>query len=365
MTRFGLCLGLLGFGATYANAQWTATILPADNYNFHTPANGIGSSGVVGSGTSYNNVENPHALLWKDQSQNPTNLHPANFYSSKAVAVVGNNQFGSGEVSFGQYYRSHALVWHGSAESFVDLNPTGYESTYCEGGSMNSQVGYGAKFGENKSHALLWRGSAESAIELDPEGSSTAGAFKATDDSQVGRVYYGEMDTAALWHGSRDSYVNLHPNWALRSGALAVWGNQQGGYTSLEYGIAHATIWNSSAESATVIHPSEYYSTGIRGMAGAFQVGGGRGPNTQGVTHALAWQGTAESCVDLHQFLPASYFWSYAYGVDENGDIVGFARDDQVNIERPVKWTRVVPEPGTFIAIGTGLLILFGTRRKA
>jgi len=39
----------------------------------------------------------------------------------------------------------------------------------------------------------------------------------------------------------------------------------------------------------------------------------------------MAWSGTAASAVDLNSFLPDGYIASWAYGVDDLGNVGGYA----------------------------------------
>jgi hypothetical protein len=72
---------------------------------------------------------------------------------------------------------------------------------------------------------------------------------------------------------------------------------------------------------------------------------------------ALLWSGTEASRLDLHQFVPAGVSSSLAFGIDENGTIVGRGHINGFG-QVPLVWTPI-PEPATVTALGIGLLALY------
>ena len=62
------------------------------------------------------------------------------------------------------------------------------------------------------------------------------------------------------------------------------------------------------------------------GAADGQQVAFARGPATGNNAHAMLWRGTAASAMDLNAFLPSGFTNAQATGIDQNRDIVGFAR---------------------------------------
>jgi hypothetical protein len=64
----------------------------------------------------------------------------------------------------------------------------------------------------------------------------------------------------------------------------------------------------------------------------------------------------------LHQFVPAKVTDSHALGIDENGIIVGMGTVVGVGTV-PLVWTPV-PEPSTFLALGTCTTLLILSRRR-
>ena len=81
--------------------------------------------------------------------------------------------------------------------------------------------------------------------------------------------------------------------------------------------------WRAIAHLVVDLNPSGFTSSGALGVSGGQQVGYGN-PTGDG-THALLWTGSADSVVDLHTFLPPEFTDSEAYGIDAEGNIVGWA----------------------------------------
>jgi hypothetical protein len=85
-------------------------------------------------------------------------------------------------------------------------------------------------------------------------------------------------------------------------------------------------LWTGSADSVVDLHPSGFTQSFAYGVSGGQQVGYGGGAATGFRDHALLWTGSADSVVDLHTFLPPEFTSSYAWGIDADGNIVGWAR---------------------------------------
>jgi hypothetical protein len=199
---------------------------------------------------------------------------------------------------------------------------------------------------------LLWQGTAASVIDLGPAADAASEAIGVSGESQVGYVlsppdYFNSH--AYLWSGTAASAVDLHPAGFSDSQAYGVSGAHQVGVgclgnCSFGIGFTRALLWTGTAASAVNLNGNLYTSVAWA-VAGNTQVGAadfGDGSN-----RAVMWTGTAESIVDLHQAienaLGPSYYSSEAYGVDENGTIVGVAYGPSGG--NAVLWT---PESGVF-----------------
>ncbi len=296
--------------------------------------NGSRSGKRVGGGS------NSHAYLVSGNALTAIDLHPATgYYSSMATSTDGTEQCGYGGSSLGGI---HALKWSGSSSSAVDLHPSGFNFSYCTSIDGGDQGGFAEQqsYFVTMSHAMLWHGSS-TAIDLHPAIGYTFSRVMGTrSGEQVGygstlAYPYGDYSgyhtgsKALRWNGSAASVVELHPAGYDSSEALATNGVQQGGwaYRAVE-GRTHAMFWSGTAASALDLHPAGYTDSKITGIFGDRQVGEGWTgiPGALGsVRHALAWTGTANSVVDLNQFLPSGYTHAVATGIDEQGNIVGYA----------------------------------------
>lgn len=281
------------------------------------------------------------------------------------MAASDGKQIGHGE--FENPFQQHALMWSGSAASYVNLHPAGFWHSAGRGIGGSQQVGYGIRdqFFGNRT-ALLWHGTAESVVDLHP--ASAPGDSEANDTDgvqQVGAVGMGGPFHAALWTGTAESFVDLNPPGATSSWAYSVANGQQAGYIGTG-GTLHAALWRSSPGSVVDLNPGPDWGSIAYATNGAQQVGAAA---TAGFgRRAAVWSGTPESYLDLHQFLPPEYFGEFNYseakGIDEFGNIVGWAVENMPDgfRSRAVLW--VVPEPGTVLALSAGLLALALQRRS-
>ncbi|MCW5946064.1 MAG: PEP-CTERM sorting domain-containing protein [Fimbriimonadales bacterium] len=319
---------------------------------------GIGGGQQVGHSNIFL-TGGSHALLWSGSPESLIDLHPAGFDNSYALAAEGGRQVGHVELE--NPFRARAVMWFGSPENYANLHAEMFHSTFARGIGGDQQVGFGLTQPFGNRRAMLWRGSAESAIVL----STLSSEANDTDGfQQVGAVGMGGPFHAALWTGTPESFVDLNPPGSNASWAYSVAKGQQVGYAGVN-NISHAALWFGTPQSYVDLHPYPTGGSTLFGTNGIQQVGQ---ISVVGVgSHAGVWSGTAESFVNLHQFLPPQFHGqgerSEALGIDEFGNIVGWARELGPNGgHRAVMW--VVPEPATLSAIAIGLLSLACKRRR-
>lgn len=334
--------------------SYTATLLAI-------PSGSVVTSAVDGDNESQVGDIFGHAVLWSNQSNSVTDLHPTGFISTFAEAVADGRQVGWGIPSFGSG-ETNALLWSGTAASVVDLHPSGYAKSYAYGISGNSQVGFGSIL-QQSDQALLWNGTAASVINLNPANASQSHAYDIAGNQQVGNVTWlgANAPHAALWNGTPESIVDLNPLEFSQSTAFGTDGPRQvGNGIVATTQQTHALLWQGTAGSAVDLHPANFSSSYAMEVLGNTQVGYGQSPS--GYNHALVWFGTAASCIDLDQYLPASprrpFVIAIAEGLAPNGDIIGYATDSS-GVGFAVKWS-VIPEPSTWLlcvfALATPLL---------
>ncbi len=294
------------------------------------PVNSQGNTIVVGQQAGY--VDVPiggfaHAAIWAGTADSFVDLNPDGFLISNAHATDGSHQAGGGAGNDGV---SHALLWSGTAASFVDLNPAGYAGSEAHAVSGNLQGGSAFVTDNGPEHAALWSGTADSFVDLNPTNitiqQSRINATQGNQQGGSGNV--GSELHALLWSGTADSAVDLHPAGVTSSNILAISATQQVGEADV---APHAALWSGTADSFVDLHPEGYLQSSARGLNAEFQVGVGEFPvfeNGELVVsfrHALRWSGSADSVLDLHNFLPDDFTGSTATGIDENGNILGFA----------------------------------------
>jgi len=270
-----------------------------------------------------------HALLWTGRADSLIDLHPPGFSRSIATGVASKRQVGYGIDAEGV---SHAFLWTGSATSAVDLNPAGFSSAGALGADIGHQAGWGTVGSINGvSHALLWSGSAASVLDLHPTGFTTSQAWAVGDGQQAGfgaSVIDGHSH-ALLWSGDAASAVDLHPAGFISSAASGVAGGRQVGTAVDQNGFSHAVLWTGSPHSVVDLSPAGFVTSQAKAVAGGQQVGLAASSTlglALGATRAIMWTGSAASAVNLHSFIPGTFFGaSSAQGIDDAGNIVGSA----------------------------------------
>ncbi|MDQ2986074.1 MAG: hypothetical protein M3R13_05065 [Armatimonadota bacterium] len=320
----------------------------------------VGHTNIFLSGPS-------NALLWNGSAKSFVNLHPAGFDASYAFDAEGGKQVGWRELHFPG--RAFATMWSGSAEGWTDLHNGDYFDTRAVGIGGDQQVGFG-RVSLERQEALLWTGTPESVVNLHPKGDYESSRAEDTDgDQQVGfAVNVSPLARhAALWSGTAASFVDLHPDGYGISEARGVANGQQVGLASFD-GNGHALLWFGSSQNYVDLNPgpNNEWGSQAEGTNGLHQVGFAAGISL-GRRSAARWTGTAESYLDLHPFLPPRFNGpgaeSWAMGIDEFGNIVGWAADlSDGGRAKAVLW-RPVPEPSSGLVVG-GLLAIAAISKR-
>jgi hypothetical protein len=287
---------------------------------------GAGGGQIVGAGF----FQGGGPLLWEGPPYDKyVRLMPPGFDSAIVRGVGGGFQVG--EAFKGG--RQHALIWNGTASSFVDLDSANYAGTAAYATDGKSQVGAaGTDPNGSVGHAILWHGSAESLVDLNPSGYESSHAYGVWGNVQVGQL---EGSYPCLWRGTPESMRLLTlPDPRSGGAARGIHGNQ----------IAGGSIFGAMVWDANTLKPTFLGSGFALATNGVYQVGISRiyplasGPF--GDERATRWSGRPGTRLDLQQFVPLGFVeQSVAYGIDENGVIVGYV--DSGPDVFPVAWVPV------------------------
>jgi len=239
----------------------------------------------------------------------------------------------------------HAMLWNGTAASPIDLHPNGFESSSASALTATRQAGW-ASLPNQPSHAIIWKGSPDDYVDIHPPGFQASSIYAMTEDVQAGAGQQAPAYNrqAMLWRGTANSAINLHPPGFIESNVNAVVGDMQigSGFDTSR----RALLWKGTAESVVDITPLGYSGTLALSGSTAGQVGYGWGAATGDEYHALYWNGTADSAINLHHSLeeiPIAFIESVAMGINDDGTIVGYARDGAFR-DYAMKW-EPIPEP--------------------
>jgi len=294
------------------------------------------SFAVVSSGARQIGHADGHALIWAGTADSVQDINPSNFSVTAVSGISGTQMVGAGAGTATQGY-VHALLWTDEGDTIIDLSPYSLGTTVARGISGKDIVG---RVGF-PNQAVLWSGDDHTLISLHPAGFLESEAWAISANQQVG-YGYGPATTnqehALLWSGSARNVVDLNPKGFVWSICYAVAGNQHVGVED-----THALLWRGAANGFVDLNSSGFEFSTAYGTSGTHQVGWASGPATGGfyIHHAVVWSGTADSVVDLHNFLSADYANSEAYGVDENGNIVGYAMYTPTSRAHAILWTPI------------------------
>ena len=391
--RRGAAAGLalaLGWAPMAARAEtWSVITLgsgvPGLNY-----ANAITPAGGFQVGASEDDAGISTAYVWQGTAASATNVTPAGYEGAgiESVSYAGGKPVFGGFVVTPGNQASHAAFWTPGAGP-VDLHPAISSGSSLLGMSADAKTQVGSftapnALGNDASHAGLWRGTAESLVDLTPAAGIESNGYAISGNGAVqgGSVDNGGADLLpGIWNGSAESFVDLTPNDALGGEVYALNGDGsiQAGYADFDSPDGpdeRAGYWNGSASSFTLLNPPNWDFSNVTAVTKDGQTFVGFGYDntvTAAETHALLWtaDGGSAGYLDLHQYVPAEFSDSAAYGVTQiNGVtyIVGevFRPDGS---EAAALWRRTAdaaPEPGTLLlALFGGAGIALIRRRRA
>ena len=372
----GLAICLTGVSGAARADSWGAVLLgsgvPGLNYaNAVTPLGGF----QVGASEDANGLPTPY--YWTGNAASATTATPVGYDGG----IIETVSFSSGKLIFGGSLvppgeqTSHAAFWTPGGP-VTDLHPANADFSTLTSLSRDSAAQTGVydapnSFGNMATHAGLWNGTADSLIDLTPDGAVGASSYAISGDgaTQGGSVDDGGADLKpGTWSGTPDSFVDLTPDGYVGGEVYALSGDGaiQAGYVDNPAFDQLAGYWNGSASSFVLLDPPTWDFSNVNAASADGQVFVGYGYDndiTQAEIHGLYWTAAGGSAgfVDLHQYLPAEFSDSVAYGVTHfNGIsyITGEAfRPD--GSEVAVLWRHSdisAPEPGTLTlgALGIG-----------
>lgn len=317
-----------------------------------------------------------HAAVWDLITGRVTDLHPGGmYYDSRVGGGGGGQQVGTASANGSSLVIQHAFLWRGTSASRVSLHPAGATLSFANDTDGTVQVG--STFGQDVLNTdirpALWRGTAASYVDLTPThlGITGGGVMATAGGKQVGFGFRRPLSRnwrfALMWSGTAASVVELLPpegfNASMALGLAP--GQQVGEASNAGQPGTHAVLWTDDPDSAVDLHPDGFSSSSAVDTNGLFQVGTvTEGTGAAQRLRAAAWAGSADSFVNLHVLLPDDYTRSGAVGINERGDVYGFAADG-AGTEHQVIW-RLVPEPsGVTALVGAAAALLLRRRRHA
>ena len=340
-----VAVSALALWPALVSAQWTATRLHPEG-SHDSAVGGVTADHQYGvwQATSFSF---PKPVIWSGTSSF-VNLAPGATDGGALAGGIGDTQFGT--------FNGHASLWQGTPESRVDLNPIGLPGN-SDVTSMAGSQQVGDYYTPGVGHAALWSGTAQSFVDLHPAGAQLSIAY-ATDGVQQGGYVQFVAPHAALWSGTAASMLDLNPIGSSGSHITGMVPGQQVGYATLGTpGIDHAGIWSGSAASWIDLNPPNSYSQ-LFATCGSAEVGILNGFD------AAIWFGTPQSVIDLHSFLPNSYYYSIATSIAEEDGVfyVGGWAEQAAGTREAFLWVGV-PSPSTLSLAAPILLTSFRRRR--
>jgi hypothetical protein len=340
---------LIGLCAGSACAQWSAVRLhPLGAYS--SSATGVNATQQAGFWQPTSSaLEDP--VIWFGTSSF-LNLAPAATDWGELYGMEGDTQYG---IFGGGGVGARAAIWHGTPESRVVLDPTGAFFSAALGAHGSEQVGVRG----SPAHAVLWHGTAGSLVDLHPPGALESAAL-GTDGLHQGGYVHFTAPHAALWSGTAASMIDMNPIGSAGSRISGMVPGQQVGYAAIGTpALNHASIWSGTAASWIDLNPPGSTSE-LDATCGSAQVGQLNGGS------AAIWFGTPQSVINLHSFLPPSYFYSVATSVYESNGLFyvgGWAQQSSGTPQEAFLWVGV-PAPSGLALLAAAGFSAGGRRRR-
>jgi len=360
-----LLSGLLISSSPISAITYTPTSL---NFSSQVGFNGINALGQVVGVASYNGFQGP--AIWQPGSTSPNFLPPlvgGTFASANAINDSGQIV---GVVGDGlNINNSRAALWQPGASSTINLDTLGtYNSLAYDINNSGQVVGYSSPTYSTQ-HAMLWESDSTMPIDLGTLGGINSVALAINAHGDV--VGYADTNgngfqDAALWlYGSTTAIDLGRPVDGSYSNAYDI--NAIGeivGISGLSGGITHAMLWEPGATT-----PIDLGTPGENSWAYAINDSGyivGGYTNNNGVEHAALWMPVSYTLIDLGSLVALSTgYLSYGIGINNSGQIIGYATNGQAGIGNYLLTPTAVPSPSAVWLFGSGLGLLALTRRKS
>ncbi len=163
----------------------------------------------VGSQTNHDASGNywTHAVIWREPTLGPIDLHPTGYSSSFLSAMDGDDQFGSVNTPY-PAPSPRAAKWSGTRDSFVSLHPDGAVNSGITGAGDGQQVGVINRW--NNPVPGVWSGTADSFTPFVMSGVTSLALNGCMAGMQFGAVQHLDGTTSAyLWRGYADEGVDV------------------------------------------------------------------------------------------------------------------------------------------------------------